>query len=91
MTSPPPQTEAERRALIELEAIAALVHGPKRPTLKQIGDLFGLSRERIRQLQNEALAKMQRAAKKHGFELTQTAQSNVEDGPFPGLRRRGTR
>jgi len=39
-----------------------LAWGPTRSsTLKEIGDKYNLSRERIRQLQEQALAKMRRA------------------------------
>ncbi len=42
--------------------------GAKSHTLGQIGEKFGLSRERIRQIEREALAKLRLVALRHGLE-----------------------
>jgi RNA polymerase primary sigma factor len=38
-------------------------------TLEEIGSIFKVSRERIRQIEKKALAKMRQLAQKEGFEL----------------------
>ncbi|KAG8087002.1 hypothetical protein GUJ93_ZPchr0010g8511 [Zizania palustris] len=45
------------------------IHDGEPKTLHVIGDMYGLSKERIRQLQNRALDKLKRSASTHGFEV----------------------
>lgn len=61
-------TEEMRRTLLELRPIEAAIlrqrfglDDDQEMTLKQIGEKYNLSRERIRQLQEQALTKMRRA------------------------------
>uniref|UniRef100_A0A0E0QG65 RNA polymerase sigma factor n=2 Tax=Oryza rufipogon TaxID=4529 RepID=A0A0E0QG65_ORYRU len=45
------------------------IHDGEPKTLHVIGDMFGLSKERIRQLQNRALEKLKRSASLQGFDV----------------------
>uniref|UniRef100_A0A0E0D1P3 RNA polymerase sigma factor n=1 Tax=Oryza meridionalis TaxID=40149 RepID=A0A0E0D1P3_9ORYZ len=45
------------------------IHDGEPKTLHVIGDMFGLSKERIRQLQNRALEKLKRSASSQGFDV----------------------
>jgi DNA-directed RNA polymerase sigma subunit (sigma70/sigma32) len=61
-------------ALSELEDRERLIlvlrfglHGQEPQTLEQIGEHFGLTRERIRQMQNRALAKLRHPSRAHNL------------------------
>ncbi|CAN6321873.1 unnamed protein product [Urochloa humidicola] len=45
------------------------IHDGEPKTLHVIGDMYGLSKERIRQVQNKALDKLKRSVSAHGFDV----------------------
>ena len=55
--------------------------GGKARTLEEVGQKFGVTRERIRQLQNIALAKLRRALRKreHPIEHLLSSKLDAED------------
>ena len=52
-------------------------------TLEQIGELFALTRERMRQIEAMALAKLQRRARDIGLDGAAWAQAHGEEWPEP--------
>jgi RNA polymerase primary sigma factor len=65
------QIEAALGALDERERIILVLrfglHGEEPQTLEEIGAHFGLTRERIRQMQNRALAKLRHPSRAHNL------------------------
>jgi RNA polymerase sigma factor (sigma-70 family) len=65
------QIEAALRALDDRERIILVLrfglHGEEPQTLEEIGEHFGLTRERIRQMQNRALAKLRHPSRAHNL------------------------
>ena len=65
------QIDAALRALDDRERIILVLrfglHGEEPQTLEQIGEHFGLTRERIRQMQNRALAKLRHPSRAHNL------------------------
>ena len=52
--------------------------GGKAKTLEEVGRKFGVTRERIRQLQNIALAKLRRALRKREHPIEHLLSSNLD-------------
>jgi len=55
-------SDVERRVITERFALGAAVSAPPQPkTLEQVGNIIGVTKERVRQIQNNALKKMRLA------------------------------
>ncbi len=65
------QIDAALRELEERERLILILrfglHGEEPKTLEEIGEHFGLTRERIRQMQNRALAKLRHPSRAHNL------------------------
>jgi RNA polymerase primary sigma factor len=59
-------------------------------TLREIGELYSLSRERIRQLQNRALAKLRDVFTREGFEDASSSSSTPSAAQRPPIATMGT-
>lgn len=52
--------------------------GGKRETLQEIGNLLGITRERVRQIENQSLAKIRKDGGEHLVEFASTAKKHLE-------------
>lgn len=52
--------------------------GGKRETLQEIGNLLGITRERVRQIENQSLTKIRKDAKEYLVEFANTAKKHLE-------------
>lgn len=52
------------------ERLVAMIGQPRRPmTMQQVADLIGLTKERVKQIEHKALAKLRRSGKLEEFYL----------------------